>query len=209
MKLVTATASRRPPPLNIQWWRSRSDRQTSTVNPAALLCPHWVHPTSQACQAYPSKPFFNQHNKFCDPYLPLQAIFWPTCQAKPCEIVPSFFNRLPAPPWHFRTDTPKLSPVRHSRNSSTYYLPLQAIFKLTRQLNLCDPVPSFLNRLPAPPIHFQTNRPSTVSQSRIFHQITCPSKPFLKRHTKRCELDLHHHFSATSFLVRLHCTYNL
>ena len=100
-QLVTATASRRPPLLNSHWWRSSYSCPPSTVDPLALPCPHRVHPTDQACQAFPSKPFFNHHDKCCEPYLPLQFIFEPTRQSKPYETVLSFLNRLPAPPSHF------------------------------------------------------------------------------------------------------------
>ena len=40
---------------------------------------------------------------------------------------------------------------------------------------------------PSHPIHFWTRMPRAVSHSRLFYQITCPSKLFLFRHTKRCE----------------------
>ena len=163
------------------------------------------------------------------PILPLQAIFKPTRQV---------LWSLPAPPSHFRTDTPSQalwdSPVipqqitwpskpfsnqysktifvKQSHRSSTDYLPLQAIFEPPRQSNPCEIVPSFLNRLPAPPSHFRTNMPSAMLQSRNYssdylplqlifkptrqalwaslvipHHITCPSKLFLNRHARRCE----------------------
>ena len=67
------------------------------------------------------------------PSLPLQSIFQTTCQA--LWDSPIFFIRLTAPSnpfsnWHAKP---------------------------------CDPVPSFLNRLPAPPSHFLTDTPSAVS----------------------------------------------
>ena len=49
---------------------------------------------------------------------------------------------------------------------------------------------------PVPPKHSWTNTPSAVIQSRLFHQITCPSKPFYNRHAKRCD-------PVLSFLIRL------
>ena len=63
------------------------------------------------------------------------------------------------------------------------------------------PVPSGLTRpikptKPAPTSHFITNTPSAMSQSFIFHQITCPSNPFSNRHAKRSEI-------VPSFLNRL------
>ena len=40
---------------------------------------------------------------------------------------------------------------------------------------------------PDPPSHLQDNTPSSVIQSRLFHRITFPYKPFLNRHAIRCE----------------------
>ena len=105
-QLVQVTVSCRPPPLKSQWWRSHSGRLPLTVNLPALPCPHRLHLTNQSWQSFPSKPFFNQHAKCCELYLPLQSIFRLTCQAKPFEKVLSFLNRLPVSPSHFRTDTP-------------------------------------------------------------------------------------------------------
>ena len=123
MQLVPATASCRPSPIKIQWWHSCSGRPPATVDPPALPCPHRFHLTDQAC---PSKPFLNQHVNLCETYLPLQFIFEPTCQSNPCETVPLFLNRLPAPPIHFRTYV--TSAVSQYRHSSSYHLPLQDIF---------------------------------------------------------------------------------
>ena len=105
-QLVSATASCWTLPLKIQWWRSCSGQPPSTLDPPSLPFPHWFHPTYQAFQACPYKPFFNQHAKCCYIYLPLQSISEPTRQANPCETLLSFHNRLPAPPSHFRTDMP-------------------------------------------------------------------------------------------------------
>ena len=66
-ELVAATDSRRPPPLNIQWWLSQSTRTPSNIYLASPLCPHRVHQTNQSCQACPSKPFSNRHSKLYDP----------------------------------------------------------------------------------------------------------------------------------------------
>ena len=84
-QLVAATDSPRPPPLKSQWWRSNFICPPSIVNLSTLPYLNQVHPTDQACQACPSKPFSKQHTKYCDPvpsfspdYLPLQAIFEPT-----------------------------------------------------------------------------------------------------------------------------------
>ena len=89
-----------------------------------------------------------------------------------------------------------LSPSGLPERSSQPSLSLQAIFKPTHQVlwaslitcpskpfsnqhaKRCEPVLSFLNILPAPTSHFRTGTPSSVSQSRLFNQITCPSKPF-------------------------------
>ena len=162
-QLVPATTSFRPPPLKIQQWRSHSGRPPSTVDPPALPCPHRFHPTDQDCQAWPSKPIFNQQAKCCEPYLPLQAIFELTRQAKRCDPVPSFLNILPAPPSHFRTNIPRqalsASPVspQHIICPSKPYL--------NRRTKKCEPFPSFLIILSAPPSHFRTNTPITASQS--------------------------------------------
>ena len=153
------------------------NRQSVCTALTPSVPPEWLNLTSPPLQA-----IFNQHNKFCEPYLSLKAIFEPTCQnlwsspfithqitcpskpflnqhAKRCEPVLSFLIRLPAPPSHFRTNMP--STVSQSRHSSSYYLPLQAIFEPTCQVLWASPI--------------------------IFHYISCPSNPFLNRHVKRCE----------------------
>ena len=154
----------------------------------------WASPVIPHQITCPSKTFLNRHAKRYEPvpyfssdYLLLQAIFEPTPQvlwsspvithqincpsnifwnshAKHCEPVPSFFIRLPAPPGHFRTNMP--SAVRQYHRSSSYYLPLQAIFEPTYQV-LWSSSAIFI-RFTAPPSHFVTNTPSTVSQSRHF-----------------------------------------
>ena len=126
-ELVAATPYLFPFPLKSHCWCSCSVCLLSTVYQPTFPCTHWFHLTNQAYQDCPSKPFSNQCAKLCDP-------------------VPSFF-RLPAPPSHFRNNTP--SAVSQSHHSSTYYLPykrcdsvlyfssyylpLQAIFEPTRQ----------------------------------------------------------------------------
>ena len=159
---MPATASHHLPPINIQWWRSRSVRPPSTVDPPVLPCPYQLHPTNQSCQACPSRPFLNQHTKCYEPYLPLQSILKPTCQSKRCEAVLSLLNRLPAPPRHFRTDTP--SAVSQCHNYSTYYLPLKTI--LNWHAKRCEQAPSFLIILADPPRNFWTDTAIFVSQSR-------------------------------------------
>ena len=47
-QLVPSTASRLPPPLNSQWWISRSGCLPLTVDMPALTCPHWFRLTNQA-----------------------------------------------------------------------------------------------------------------------------------------------------------------
>ena len=90
-------------------------------------------------------------------HLLLQAIFELTQQYKPCETVSSFLIRWSAPSSHFRTNMPiqamwaspiipqqitcppsnfwtdTSSAVSQSHNSSSNYLPFQAIFELTHQ----------------------------------------------------------------------------
>ena len=172
-QLVPATVSRRPPPLKIQWWRSRSRSPSSTTNPPTLLYPHWLHPTYQSFQTWHSK-----------------SIFKPTRQGLLSSL--AFFIRLPAPPSNFRTDT-KIAVIQ-SRHSSKDYLPLQAIFELTRQ-TLWSSTALFI-RLPAPTSNFDPTRQDMGELTVIPHQITCPSKPFSNLHAKRCEIVL-------SFLIRL------
>ena len=65
--LVAATASHHPPPLNCQWWRSRSGGPLSIVNPPALPCSYQVKPNDQSCQACPYKTFSNQYANCCEP----------------------------------------------------------------------------------------------------------------------------------------------
>ena len=89
------------------------------------------------------------------PSLTLQAIFEPIRQV--LWDSPVYFIRLPSPPSHF-------SNLHNKR---------------------CETVLAFINRLPATPIHFQTDTLSAVIQSRIFHHMTCPSKLFLNRYDKR------------------------
>ena len=72
----------------------------------------WASPVVPQHITCPSKPLLNQH-------------------AKRCEPVPSFLIILPAPPSIFWTNT--LIAVSQSRNFSSDYLPLQAIFEPTRQ----------------------------------------------------------------------------
>ena len=90
---------------------------------------------------------------------------WSTLHIKPAK---------PASPSHFLTNTPSpvsldcpskpftnrhatISAVRHSRNSSTDYLPLQAILEPKCQALWTSPI--------------------------IPHQITCPTKLFFNQHT--------------------------
>ena len=56
-QLVPDIATNRLPPLKSKWWRSRSVRPPSTVDPPALTCLHCVQQTNQAYQAFPSKTF--------------------------------------------------------------------------------------------------------------------------------------------------------
>ena len=56
---------------------------------------------------------------------------------------------------------------------------------------------------PDPPIHFQTNKPSAVSKFCIFHQITCPSKPFLNLNDKTVFQP--HHYST--YYLPLHAIF--
>ena len=104
---------------------------------------------------------FNQHAKWCEPYLTLQAIFEPTRKSKPCEKSSVIPHQITYPSKPFSNRHAKPRPVSQSRHFSTDYLPLQAIFKPTHQAPWSSPV--------------------------IPHQITCPSKPFLNRHDKRYE----------------------
>ena len=88
---------------------------------------------------WPSKPFLNQHSKYCEPvpsfssdYLPLQAIFEPTRQALWAK--PVFFIIFISSDW-------SLGPLYQSILTS---LPLQDISD--RHANPCETVPSFLIR---------------------------------------------------------------
>ena len=126
-QLVAATYYGRPLPLKSQGWLSCSAHLPSTVNPPALPCLHWVHPTNQDWQACPSKPFWNQHAKCCDPvqyfssdYLPIIAIFQLTGQALWASTI--YVIILPAPQSHFGNNT--TSAVSQFRHSSSDYLPL-------------------------------------------------------------------------------------
>ena len=105
-QLVPVTTSRHPRPLKSQWWHYHYGCLDSTFKPSALTFPHRFHPTNKYFQSWTSKPFFNHHAKFCETYLPLQAIFELTNQSKPCEKFLSFLNVLTAPPSHFPTNTP-------------------------------------------------------------------------------------------------------
>ena len=113
-QLVSATASCWTLPLKIQWWRSCSGQPPSTLDPPSLPFPHWFHPTYQACQACPYKPFLTN--------TPSAVIL--TCPSN------QFLNRHAKP-----------IPVRHYCHSTIDYLPLQAIFERTCQSKSYDTVP--------------------------------------------------------------------
>ena len=174
-QLVPATASCWPLTLKSQFLCSRSCRPPSTVNPHAMPCPHWVHPTNQSFQASPSKPFVNQLAKCCDPvpyfsldYLTLQSIFGLTCQAPwASPVIPQQIT-CPSNPF-FNWHTKHYDPVP---SFSSSYLPPQAIFEPTRQDMWASPV--------------------------IPHQITCHSNPFLNQHAKRCEPVLSFHIRCSA-----------
>ena len=157
---MPATASCRPPPLKSQWWLSRSGRRPSTINPPALPCTHRFHLTDQAC---PSKTFFNQHAKCCEPYLPFQVIFEPTCQAKHCDPVLSFLKILPSPQSHFWSNTPSQSMCASTVIPQHITGPYK--WSLNQHAKRHEPFPSYLIILPAPPSHFWTDTPRAVSHS--------------------------------------------
>ena len=132
-QLVESTSSHRPRLAAPQekCWRSCSGRPPSTVNPLALPYPHLVHPTDQACQYCPSKPFLNWHSKWCQTflyfssvYIPLQSIFEPTHQVMwSSPIIP---QQITCPYKPFLNRHAKIcDPVPYF---SPDYLPLQAIF---------------------------------------------------------------------------------
>ena len=104
----------------------------------------------------------------------LRAIFEPKRQV--LWSIPFFLIVLPAPPIHFRTNTP--SAVSQSCHFSTDYLTLQAIFEPTIQSLWASPV--FFVRLPAPPIHFWTDMPITVIQSCNYSSDYLPLQDIFK-----------------------------
>ena len=130
-QLVPATASCCPLTLKSQFLCSRSGRPTSTVNRPELPCNHFVHPTNQSFQAWPSKTFVNQLAKCCDPvpyfssdFLILQSLFELTRQAPwDSTVIPQQITCTPNPflNWH----TKHYDPVQ---SFSSSYLPLQDIF---------------------------------------------------------------------------------
>ena len=126
----------------------------------------------------PSKPFSSRHTKPSPviqshhssiDYLPLQAISEPTRQAKPCEKGLVILHNITFPTNPFLNQHANPNAVSQSHHPPTDYLPLQAIFEPTRQAPWGSPT--------------------------IPHQITCPSKPFLNQHAKRCD-------PVPSFLIR-------
>ena len=171
-QLVPDTAFCCPMSLKSQWWRSHSGRPPSTVDLPTLTCPHQVHPTGQAIQACPSKPFFNDQAKCCEPYLPSQSIFKPTCQAKTCDTSLSFLNRLPAPPRYFQTDTPIQSlwsspviPQHINCPSNTFS---------NQQAKRHEPVPYFSSDHLTLQAIFEPTRQALWASPIIPHQSTCP-----------------------------------
>ena len=134
--------------------------------------------------------------------LPLKSQWWRSCSAFPqslfrthCPVSIRYTWPIkpakPTHPSHSWTNTP--SAVRQSHIFHQINSPSKPFSN--QHANSCEPVPSFLNRLPAPIRHFWTYTPSAVSQYHLFHQITCPSKPFSNQNAKCCD-------PVPSFLIR-------